>query len=142
MDGRHRSRIHANDGEDYYAEVYVSEVPTIRIDGDGLSGNVEGELYTVNDIDRPIETCDQGSVTNQDANLTFIIKNNDGKGDSNVPKLSGDEGNLDKRRQMIFIQAYDSVKIDENYTNTYDIDLKIRSRQTLSLSEEPNTDEL
>jgi len=58
MDGRHRSRIHANDGEDYYAEVYVSEVPTIRIDGDGLSGNVEGELYTVNDIDRPIETCD------------------------------------------------------------------------------------
>ena len=59
-----------------------------------------------------------------------------------MPKLSADEGNLDKRRQMIFIQAYDSVKIDENYTNTYDIDLKIRSRQTLSVSDEINTDEL
>ena len=56
MDGRYRSRIHANDGEDYYSEVYVSEVPTIRIDGD--SGKMGGDQYTVNDIGGPIETCE------------------------------------------------------------------------------------
>ena len=41
MDDSDRSRIQGNDGEDYYAEVYVSDVPTIRIDEDDNSKQID-----------------------------------------------------------------------------------------------------